>query len=344
MKIKLLLVDDEAIIRQGIEKMINWEGLGITLTGSCPNALSALESMTDDMPDILMTDIKMPGMDGLELIERALALHSTLKCIILSGYDEFSFAKKAIQMGVNDYLLKPCSQSEMEEALARVCRDVEAENQKVRYLYDVRQERVHILADQLLQLRPEPEGASDILPAQVRHVAKAAGDPGLLREAFMHIVTHHLHDQGRKQWGFDVVQDVYADVNSLENHIAAGLTALAPYRHKRRSFVSSMLTYIHEHYSDPQLSLQYLADHVAHMNADYVGKEFTRDVGMKLSAYLLQVRMEHAKMLLALPQDMRMYEIAEQVGFGHNPNYFSRVFYKYTGMTPKEFRNTSIND
>ena len=68
---KLLLVDDEQIIREGLARMIDWEGLGLTLTASCSNALAALDSMTDDMPDILLADVRMPGMDGLELVERA---------------------------------------------------------------------------------------------------------------------------------------------------------------------------------------------------------------------------------------------------------------------------------
>ena len=69
--IKLLLVDDESIIRESLETMLPLGTLGIRLTSSCGNAFDALNSMQNDMPDILITDIKMPGMDGLELIERA---------------------------------------------------------------------------------------------------------------------------------------------------------------------------------------------------------------------------------------------------------------------------------
>lgn len=82
---KLLLVDDEQIIREGLKQMIDWEGLDITLTASCPNAIAALDSMMDDMPDILVTDVRMPGMDGLELVERAMSLHPRLRTIILSA-------------------------------------------------------------------------------------------------------------------------------------------------------------------------------------------------------------------------------------------------------------------
>lgn len=118
---KLLLVDDELIIREGLQRMIDWERLGMTLTASCSNAIAALDSMMDDMPDILVTDVRMPGMNGLELVERAMALHPQLQSIILSGYDTFEYARQALKSGVCEYLLKPCSQEEMEEALKRAC-------------------------------------------------------------------------------------------------------------------------------------------------------------------------------------------------------------------------------
>ena len=84
--------------------------------------------------------------------------------------------------------------------------------------------------------------------------------------------------------------------------------------------------------------MQYLADHVVYMNADYIGREFTRAMGRKFSSYLLEVRMEHAKMLMATQPGLHSYEIAERVGLGNNPHYFSQVFRKYTGMPPKDYR------
>ena len=93
---KLLLVDDEQIIREGLEGMIDWEELGLALTASCSNAIAALDSMMDDMPDILLTDIRLPGMSGLELVSRAVSLHPMLQTIVLSGYDTFQYAQQAI--------------------------------------------------------------------------------------------------------------------------------------------------------------------------------------------------------------------------------------------------------
>lgn len=99
-----------------------------------------------------------------------------------------------------------------------------------------------------------------------------------------------------------------------------------------------MLAYMNAHYADEALSLQYIADNVVYMNADYIGREFTRTVGQKFSSQLLSIRMEHAKLLIRSDPSLHSYEIAEKVGLGENPHYFSQLFRKYTGMTPKDYR------
>lgn len=344
--IKLLLVDDEAIIREGIVRMIDWARLNIRVTDACDNALSALESMTDEMPDILMTDIKMPGMDGLELVERAMTLNPELQCVILSGHDAFAFAQRAIHMGVRDYLLKPCTKEEMEQALAAVCARLEAQWMQTRLRHNVWQEKMLALAEQLILLRPTDEAGGDIAPEQVRGLAATADDVLLLREAYVFLITRDGTERLTPQWSLEAVQDVYQslEASALYAHIAHGLTQLQPVIAARRGFVAEMVTYIHRHFDNAELSLQYLADHIIHMNADYIGKAFAQDMGMKLSAYLLAVRMEHAKRLLRAPESARMYEIAQQIGLGHNPNYFSRLFCKVEGVTPKEYRAHWMNE
>lgn len=337
--VKLLLADDERIIREGIERMIPFEALGLALTASCANAFEALDSMTDDMPDILLTDIKMPRMNGLELIERALTLNPSLQCIVLSGYDEFQFAQRAIKMGVREYLLKPCSREEMEASLRRVCGYVARERSHLSQLINIRHTRVEALIQRLEQLRPAAEGV--ITPAQVEEAVQLWNDENFLRDAYIYLIAHSNMGAVAPEWAFGALQQAYVPEEELPVHVAEGLTRILAGQVQRRAFVERMCAYIHAHFSDPELSLQYLADHVVHMNADYIGKAFTRDTGVKLSAYLLKVRMERAKSLIAAPEELHIYEIAEQVGFASNSQYFSQMFRKYTGMTPKEYRQHS---
>lgn len=330
---KLLLVDDEAIIREGIRTMVDWEALDIVLTASCANAFAALDSMTDDMPDILMTDVRMPGMSGLELTERALQLHPQLQTLILSGYSEFDYARQAMKWGVKEYLLKPCSREEMEEALTRTCRLIDRQRQHVLQLTGERQEHVRMLAEKLSSLRAGYLDSA-ALERQISELARTTPDPSAMREALFRVVT----GGAPAGWGFTVIQEALAQPEQLVPLTVRTLLRLREESGDMRGFVQRMAAYIDEHYGDEALSLQHMADNVVFMNADYIGREFARCMGEKFSAYLLKVRMEHAKAMMNAAPDMRSYEIAERVGLGNNPHYFSQLFRKYTGLTPTEYR------
>lgn len=336
---KLLLVDDELIIRQGLEKMIDWQGLGLSLTASCGNALEALDSMMDDMPDILLTDIRMPGISGLELINRAVSLHPMLQTLVLSGYDTFQYAQQAMKYGVIEYLLKPCARGELEAALRRACSRIDKERKHTLYLYEERNERIEALVTYMLKLSEEglPEAQ---LEARVHELAKTAEDPGLLREALINVVADSVKENPT-EWSMNVISEALHANHTLEGMVVAALLQLkretSPV--KNHDFIRQMRTYVERHFAEEALSLQYLADNVVFLSADYIGREFTKACGMKFSSYLLGIRMEKAKALLARNTSLHSYEIAEQIGLGNNPHYFSQLFRKYTGMAPKEYRN-----
>ncbi|MFR3790537.1 MAG: response regulator [Blautia massiliensis (ex Durand et al. 2017)] len=335
---KLLLVDDEPIIREGLERMIDWEKLDLKLTASCPNAIAALDSMTDDMPDILLTDIRLPGMTGLELVQRAVTLHPMLQSVVLSGYDTFQYAQQALRYGVIEYLLKPCSKQELEDALLRACHAIDRQRKKVLYLYDERRQRVKALVETFDHLR-ESDLEADALKKQVGELVKTVEDPSLLQETLIALVTDRM-GSGQTEWGMNVITDALRDRGSLEELITRSLLRLRKEGNAARSndFVQQMIAYMNAHYADESLTLQYIADNVVYMNADYIGREFTRAVGQKFSSYLLSVRMEHAKTLMREDPSLHSYEIAEKVGLGENPHYFSQLFRKYTGETPKNYR------
>lgn len=127
MEINLLVVDDEVQIRAGIEKGIRWGELGITKVRSAPNGVEALEIIKAGQADILITDIRMPGMDGLELARKAKEAQENIHIIILSGFSEFEYAKQAISIGVKDYLLKPIKVKELTDNVAGIVRKLQEE-------------------------------------------------------------------------------------------------------------------------------------------------------------------------------------------------------------------------
>ena len=128
--IRLLLVDDEPIILKGLRKLVDFEALGMAVVAEANDGRRALELIEQLRPDVVMTDIWMPVMDGVELMREISARALPIRVIVLSGYSEFAYAKQALLYGAMDYLLKPVGTEELAGALLRVAKAIEAEPPK----------------------------------------------------------------------------------------------------------------------------------------------------------------------------------------------------------------------
>lgn len=117
---RVVVLDDEEKVLNLICALIPWDSLGLELVGTAGDGFDGLSLIKEKSPDILITDIRMPSLDGLELLEKAKAINSNLQVIIISGYRQFDYAKKAIKYGVSDYLLKPIKQDELISALKKM--------------------------------------------------------------------------------------------------------------------------------------------------------------------------------------------------------------------------------
>ena len=129
---KVLIVEDEVLVRGGLKSVIGWEKLGMEIIGDAANGKQALEIYEADKPDIILTDIKMPVMDGLELIARIREKDEKTKIVILTCYEEFEYLQEAMRMGVSDYISKlRMKPAEIEAAMEKLKRELdENEEQK----------------------------------------------------------------------------------------------------------------------------------------------------------------------------------------------------------------------
>lgn len=118
-KNKIVVVEDEAFIRKALILATPWEKFDCEVVGEAKNGIEGMELIKRLKPDIVLTDIRMPEMDGISMIQNLLE-HVESQYIIMSGYNDFTYAKKAIKMGVKDYLLKPIDDKEFEETLKKV--------------------------------------------------------------------------------------------------------------------------------------------------------------------------------------------------------------------------------
>ena len=135
---KVFLADDEIVVREGIRQSFPWDETPYTLVGEAPDGEMALPMIRDTNPDIVITDIRMPFMDGLELCRVLRAQMPWIGIIVLSGYDEFEYARQCIQLGVREYLLKPINATELRGVLDKVSSQLEEERKALEHAASLR--------------------------------------------------------------------------------------------------------------------------------------------------------------------------------------------------------------
>ncbi|MNM16223.1 putative response regulatory protein [compost metagenome] len=199
---KVILADDEAIALEGLRTLTDWEELGFEICGACENGEEALKAVADCSPDLVITDIRMPGIDGLELIKRVRRLDIDQPIfIVLSGYGEFEYARTALRYGVRHYLLKPVLESEWDAALGNVAAELD----------DRAKQRVHqnMLDNRLLPIAiarmlegkwAEPEGE---VAAQMDRLDEAVSG------------WTYIHVEGPAGEIADICREVAGSVNAL---------------------------------------------------------------------------------------------------------------------------------
>lgn len=334
----LIIVDDETRVLEALRKTIPWEQLNIRLVGVFDNAVSALQAIIDERADILVTDLMMPVMDGLELITRAKEMYPPIECLVISGHEEFELARAAITCGVRDYLVKPCIKEKLIASLEVCVRNIERNREHSREDYEIRLSKIEEIYDQMMLLTSRSMGFTE---ADVRQLLEHYQDYGMLREAAMMAVAQH--DMPAQQ-----MQTIQRDLSKchtweeLLSCITDVLKRLGIQSQTADPVVTKVVQYVYDNYDKPSLNLQFIADEVIYLTPRYIGRRFLSVMHMKFSDFLLQVRMEKAVAILKRRENLNASEVAAQVGMGNNVQYFYRLFRQHTGMTIREFKEKVI--
>ncbi len=457
----------------------------------CANGIEAYDMIMDDSPDIVLTDIRMPGMDGLELIKKVYDAMLPVQFIILSGYEEFEYARTAMKYRVKHYLLKPCNEHQiidsiqdcireryrmdifqtmtMEQFAAQsnmlysaafsilneyVCQEreltdiipsyepyidfdftpyhlfyihylplgsldsfldslntyvkksmpqtlvygayvnctlllffpcngesadiLESYIQTMQIGTETKIESYPSLRKLLSQMLPRLKRFSTIYyihnfhavyicnystvisqmqslapglqkdnPAILENAAElleGIGDADFLKQLanglLFHIVSSApgISAYELTEWLIQIHQET--DLPALRKMVIEKLKNLSSQSALDRrlsSMTQQICDYVNQNLHDPNMSLKYIAENHLFMNVDYVSKKFYKETGTKFSQYLTSLRIQKAKKLIIKRQYCNIQEIAEQVGYGNNPQYFSQLFKKITGSTPSAF-------
>ncbi len=156
---KVLIVDDEKYVRMGIKSETDWTLIGCEVVGEASNGLEALEIAEEVRPDLVVSDIRMPKMDGIALAEKLVERYPDIKVIFLTAYNEFEYARQAIRIGVSDYLLKPFEDGELEASIQRLL-----------HLHPNAPAESAILEEQLIPLKKKEEVANRYVQTAIEYI------------------------------------------------------------------------------------------------------------------------------------------------------------------------------
>ena len=269
--IKFVIIDDERWVRSVLKNAVPWSRLGFELAGEAADGERGLRLVERTDPGLVLTDIRMPGLDGFELIAAIGGRAAAARVVIVTGHDTFSYAQRAVRNGVFAFITKPIEERE----LADIARDVKADIEGSRR----RAERLAKAEDRAARLREAVRWEAQRTALPGNSVAGTVEDPRIGK-------------------ALDLVAAEYA-------------SPIGTREVSERLFMSEA----------------------------YFCDRFHRVMGKTFSTYLAEYRVDAAATLLRR-RELRVKDIAPLVGYG-NANYFCRVFKRYTGLTPGEYRNRS---
>ncbi|WP_367565352.1 response regulator [Lacrimispora sp.] len=364
---KVLIVDDEKLIREGLARHVDWNSLGMEVTGTAGHARQALESAGQNPPHILITDIRMPGQDGFELIQDILEMGLSPQTILISSYDDFIYAQRAIRFDIiRDYVLKPIDIDKFTEVLrsllpylekqkttAPVQDPLDIENYKS-FLHDLRLANYDRNKLICLIKSGDTGRAMDFWAMACRTIADAHYPLATIRRFCTSLIGAILYSHNHKEADLlgtglteDPVKSVEETPMSLEElldymgrFIAARCFLAQSQRGSAKSrLISSCLDIIDREFCSCEFNLTSLAASL-NVTPNYLSIKFKEELGIGFMKYLTEKQMEYAKALLC-DVKYRVYEISNMVGF-EDEKYFTRTFKKYQGVTPKEYREHHI--
>ena len=332
-KLRIMVVDDDRIALDYLTNMIR-RAVGETeIAATAINGNQGLVKYGKCRPNLIISDIRMPFLDGLEMFRRIREENPLVYFIFLTSYSEFSYAKEALELGANGYLLKDeCSEASIWEA--------------VRPLLEKNRERTETalwsIERELQAFCTEAQGGRPNLKETIRHLFSLfeAGsdetDFKLLLEKCTALFQKSYRQHGKQDYFRSPTADSPA---ALCAWVLEQIDILGEWRGQSAiqftPTVSNVVLYIQKYYMVRDLSIQDIAKDVF-VTPNWLSAIFRKETGRTINEYITDVRIKKAKELL-LQGKYKIYEIAEMVGYGSS-QYFSRVFYQQTGHTPQRYR------
>lgn len=394
---KVIIVDDEYFARLALIKSIDWSAYGFEVIAEAENGKEAYRLIVEMKPDLVILDINMPFVNGLELLEKTTENELNTKFILLSGYSEFEYAKEAIKYGVESYLLKPLIEQELHDELKRISLEINEEKKlheiDAQYLKIAQKDYIRKLftgqlKDTTENLLPDFEHQfceymrvvclsirldKKIMTHKIETIinqlnmkfrndmnivyCRLENEIGLIissaEEAFLnddrvekmflqvYESLNELEELHRCTVG---ISDIYTalELTSDEFRVAklysleSNDVKLAKHGEMGKIKLSDLIkVFVVENLSNTEFTISDVARKFC-FSYDYICRIFKKNEGISLGDYIIKVRMEEARRLL-VNEAVKTSELSIKCGYS-DTGYFSKVFKRYFGMTPRVMR------
>lgn len=342
---KVILVDDDALALEGITHMLHWDRFGGELVGCATNGQEAVALLHEHHPDVVISDIRMPVMDGLELAKYIFDNRFHARMILLSGHSEFEYAQRALHYQVTDYILKPITRSKLnhfEERLIALQKELNADSPP----WCVVDETLRARVGELLR-RGDMASMAQLLISQ--DVSSSLSDKkDMLGIQLLNYLFIYQEELGKDRASLDALRQKamteYWKLTTQQERLsflAAQYYDLMEYAEScKGEYTSPIVSYclqaIQKNYSNPNFNISNLADSL-HLSLSYLSTVFKNATGQNLSHALSSKRLSKAQEHLK-DRSIPIKTVCDSCGYD-DPRYFAKIFKKHTGMTPSEFRN-----
>ncbi|CAG7631895.1 response regulator [Paenibacillus allorhizosphaerae] len=335
---RIFIVDDEPMICLGLQEIVK-EYDRFEEVHTYSDGRSALTAILADPPDLVMTDIRMPRMNGIELCRQIREHHLDTKVIVLSGYGDFHYAQQCMSYGVKEYLLKPVTETELYPVLDKIVNEGSGRTFSLSR-FEAWMEQI----EEALWLAQEKQLEVVLAAGRSEFFEPTGGGFALpLRMAVdgLELLAKKLNARGI--YNFEIASELLrtepfdADAfHAFSGQIDAWLQQLSEYRGGGQvNFFEASLEFIDRHLCE-DLTLETVAARLG-LTPTYFSHYFKKMSGEPFVQYRLRKRMEEAKRLLSIPH-YKIIDVVAEVGYDSYP-HFSRIFKKSIGCSPTEYRS-----
>lgn len=344
---RVQIVDDELIVRMGLKKLIPWEEHGFQVVCEAQNGIEALQQLDNNQIDLIITDIEMPMMNGMEYIKKVRERKKKTVILILTAYAEFEYAKIAIAAGVAGYILKPIEESQIVETLEQI-----KNNFTISVRNFTREKDSKLIEAVLLTDANAFSMMEEIIQEELQY-----GEDDISGTCFrlFYILEEIVGLVNKKYNNLDKLEKLDTYIEIKQEKFVTKMEVIAKFKDEvarifnilenyfliyKDNIVRQACNYVVDHV-DEKIGLSVVSEKLG-ISKNYFCSLFKQETGENFLNYVTKMKMHRAKYLLK-EKNMRIYEVCNYLGYV-DTTYFTRLFKKHFGLTPHEYRKAECEN